>query len=464
MHVRNFQHPNLIVEEFNSSDGESWCIFGSNSSGVEQFLALLQGDLGDSTVEKLDIPHPPTVISFAKQQEFFEQEVRNDDTDFIGTPDPGTLVREFLPDYQTHLPLFDALAMTHCLNLGYRQLSSGQCRKLLLLKTLIEGGKLLVLQNPYDGLDEKSCFELDQAMTLLTKQDRVIFVFVNITADIPNWCSHLAVIEHNRVKKQGKREEVLPFCNQFNPDSTCLPDNEFALQQIKNRPQDEKSSELVALNNGFAQYGEKLIFTGLSFTISTGDHTLVCGPNGCGKSTLLDIITGDNPNCYGNDLRIFGNKRGSGESIWDLKKEMGMISPSLHRDHRLVGTALHVVLSGLFDSIGLYRQPHSQDINKAMQWLHWIGLSQKKKVFFSRLSFAEQRLVLIARALVKKPRLLILDEPTQGLDNSNRKQLLLLLERVADSRLSTIVYVSHRKDEHKEFFRQKINLDTYAAE
>jgi len=140
---------------------------------------------------------------------------------------------------------------------------------------------------------------------------------------------------------------------------------------------------------------------------------------------------------------------------------MGIVSPTLHREHRIPGSALHVVLSGLFDSIGLYTKVSRPEVKTATEWLSWLSLAAKSDIPFRRLSFAEQRLVLIGRALIKQPKLLILDEPSQGLDDVHRNRLLDLLENIADRKLSTIVFVSHRQDEHRPFFTNQIKLDSY---
>lgn len=466
MYISNLIHPLLTIKELTVNPGESWCIYGNNDSGIDPFLQFLQKKLTDYSITSFELPPSSGIISFRAQQELFEKELLNDDSDFMGRSDPGTLVKDFLPDYQQHHDLLHSFGMDQCLELGYRQLSSGQCRKLLILQELTSNKQLIILQNPYDGLDEKSCRELDQTLPLLADHQISIIIFVTIKSDIPNWCSNLAVVDDGRLRVI---EDKAAFLSANNSEKTLSPDllphhtiiKEVA-DTVHNRPNTLiTKNELIYLEDGIGAYGDNLLFTGLQLSISTGDHTLIAGRNGCGKSTLLDIITGDNQNCYANTLRIFGRQRGTGESIWDLKKQMGIISPALHRNHRGVGTALHVVLSGLFDSIGLYQRVHNQQINSARKWLQWVNLASKEKSPFSYLSFAEQRLVLIARALVKQPKLLILDEPTQGLDDHNRERLLHFLELVAEKQLSTIIFVSHRTDEHRGFFKKQIQLDSY---
>ncbi len=460
MYINNFHHPKLHIQEFQTCNNQSWCIYGNNTSGIDTFLQLIEGNLSDYNVDSLELPDCAGIISFARQQELFEEELRNDDSDFLDRIDPGTLVRQFLPGYQVHLPLLRSLDMEKCLDLGFRQLSSGQCRKLLILKELINGSKALILQNPYDGLDEKSCSELDQMLNSLQQRTIAIILLVNTKVDIPIWCSHLAVFDSGELLCSGERDKIVAdmLTQEEKKELSLVPPAPPTSRASDNR---EESEELIFLSQGFAGYGDKKLFSGLNLSISTGDHTLICGHNGCGKSTLLDIITGDNPKCYANNLRIFGRKRGSGESIWDLKKKMGIVSPSLHRNHRAVGTGLHVVLSGLFDSIGLYQKVHTKNIQRAKLWLNWINLSTKETTPFRNLTFAEQRLILIARALVKEPKLLILDEPTHGLDDDNREKLLFFLDQVAEKQLSTILFVSHRRDEHRPFFQNHIQLDSY---
>ncbi len=460
MDIENFEHKELQISKFKTEPGEPWCIYGENRSGIDSFVALLAGDLREYTASLLHLPEHPGLLSFKRQQDIFEKELRLDNTDFMDRIDPGTPAKDFLPNYKNHLPLIHALGMGNNLEQGYRQLSSGQCRKLLLLKELLGGATYLIIQNPYDGLDENSCRELDHALRLVNESGIQLMVVVNSVIDIPDWCSHLALISAGRMLQSGYKKQVLQLIG--NSQSTDM-DSRWTeeLPRYHSSPTLQKKP-LVVLRNGFAGYGGKRLFHDLDLNIFPGDHTLITGPNGCGKSTLLDIITGDNPKCYANELEIFGKKRGSGESIWEIKKHMGIVSPGLHRDHRIPGNVLQIVLSGLFDSIGLYQKVSDGQIRTARHWLSRIGLQQEESSPFRKLCHADQRLVLIARAIIKLPRLLILDEPTQGFDDINKNRLLNLLETIADLNISTIIFVSHRKDEYRPFFRQHIELSNYS--
>lgn len=461
MHIQNFLHKELRISELATAPGQIWCFFGQNNSGIDHLLELLSGTLKDFSADILHLPDQPEILSFQAQQDIYEEELRNDNSDFMNKTDPGTLVCEFLPNYREHLPLLRSFAMDHCLQVGYRQLSSGQTRKLLFLQKITRGTTTLVIQSPYDGLDEQSCHELNLALQQLPQQNIELILLVNTLRDIPEWCTHLALIKSGRLELAGEKQRILPLLNSFEQADRTSPTPITENHDDQAHPGQNVAHELIHLEDGFAGYGDKTLFSGLNLTISTGDHTLITGHNGCGKSTLLDIITGDNPKCYANKLRIFGKPRGSGESIWEIKRHMGIVSPALHREHRIPGSAMNVILSGLHDSIGLYAKVSGTEIKTATRWLTWLSLAEKSSVPFRRLSFAEQRLVLIGRALIKRPKLLILDEPTQGLDDVNRGRLLDLLEEIADKRLSTILFVSHRKDEHRPIFTKQIQLDSY---
>jgi molybdate transport system ATP-binding protein len=472
MKIINARSKHLIVEKFMAAPQEAWCLLGNNRSGIEDFFTLMDGNSRDIHADLIELPEHLGIISFSRQQKVFEEELKKNDTDFLDKIDPGTPAASFLKNPEIHADLIKSFGMTDSMNKGYRQLSTGQSRKLMLLAQITRGVSYIAIQAPYEGLDPASCRELDRALTLLHQQGIGILITVNSKGDIPNFCTHVGRIAHGRLDLMGPRNHTLAALekeqNTENPDfqvsvKELIEDQNMAqtLREIPGTlsPSETKApAELVYLKNGSAGYEGKPIFTDLNLKIHTGDHTLVTGPNGCGKSTLLQLITGDHPACYQNDLRIFGIQRGTGESIWELKKKMGIVSPDLHRNYFVPGTALHCILSGLFDSIGLYQKYTRQDEHQAQKWLERTGLIRETHTPFRQLGYASQRLVLIARALIKLPRLLILDEPTQGLDELNRKAVLDFLEQVAREKLSTLLYVSHRQDEFRDFFKYRIQL------
>ncbi|HIL83164.1 MAG TPA: ATP-binding cassette domain-containing protein, partial [Pseudomonadales bacterium] len=208
-----------------------------------------------------------------------------------------------------------------------------------------------------------------------------------------------------------------------------------------------EDGSLVRLVDARVAYTDNIVFKDLNWTIRPGEHWQVKGPNGSGKTCLLELVTGDHPQCYVNDLRLFGHKRGQGETIWQLKRHMGFVSTSLHWDYRLSVGVRNVIVSGFYDSIGLYQKATDRQLEIADSWLTMLGLQRKATVSFSSLSYGEQRVLLIARAMVKHPPLLLLDEPCLGLDDANRQLVLALTERICDEGNTTLVYVTHHQED-----------------
>lgn len=470
MKIINAGLRDLVIERFAVEPKEAWCLVGTNRSGIDTFFTILSGEDPDVFADLMDLPPNMGIVSFRHQQVLFEEEQKKDETDFLDRIDPGTLACFFLENHEIHADLIKAFDMTDSMDKGYRQLSSGQARKLMLLAQITKGVSFLAVQTPYDGLDAHSCAELDKALALLHQKGIGLIITVYNRGDIPGWCTHVGVIANGRLALAGPRADIMEALKtsllKGNPDfkasvKELIQDQKIiraSLDKTGEKPGTQAKRELVRLKNGSAGYGGKTVFASLDLKILSGDHTLVTGPNGCGKSTLLQLITGDHPACYQNDLRLFGIQRGTGESIWELKTHMGIVSTDLHRNYYVPGTTLHCIISGLFDSIGLYRKYTRLNEQQAMKWLERLGLTHEAQTPFRQLTYANQRLVLIARALIKIPRLLILDEPTQGLDELNRKAVLDFLEQVAKEDLSTILYVSHRQDEFRDFFKYRIRF------
>ena len=450
---------NLSIESWALHSEEVWCVWGGNASGKSQIAALLAGE-EPSSGEVVDRPRSVSWLSFETQQARFEEELRNDDSDITDIIDIGTTGLELLQ--QSGCSKLEAVesarehGLMSLLNKGYRVLSSGETRRLLLLKEILSKPELLILDEPFDGLDVKASAEVSEVCARLVSQGQAMLLLVSQQQDIVPWVTHLALLQAGEIVASGERRAVLE-----------LPETQHLMRLSNSREiklptpitaSARSFTTLVKMENTRVKYGETVQFRDFSWELKAGEHTILSGPNGAGKSTLLQLITGDHPQCYGNGLTVLDYARGSGESVWDIKRHIGIVSAALHRDHRISGTVLSVVVSGFYDSIGLYREPDTSYVAHAKLWLRVIGLSEQASLPFLKLSWGQQRLVLIARGLIKQPPLLILDEPTQGLDDLNRHLVLTLVRRLVDLQRTTVLFVSHREDEHLSLFRRRIEF------
>ena len=452
MIFQQFHTQDLHIEHWAIEPGQCWAVLGRNGSGKKLLAQALLDQ--QQLPEYRDLSF--SLLSFEQQQAFYEQELKNDDSDFMDRLDPGTTVRTLLNASEQDMEALGFLKLNAILDRGYRLLSSGESRKALLAQALLQTPDYLILDEPYDSLDQQSKQELMAFFARLTEQQKTQLIFLlTDTNEISDFHSHVALLEQGELIAQGERRQIMQ-----NQDIHALLD--FDASRLPAWPQildhAPRVNPLVDMKNARVSYAGRVIFDHINLYIAAGDHTLLTGPNGSGKSTLLHLITGDHPQSYGNDIKVLGFQRGTGESIWQLKKNIGIVSPELHRSHRVPGSALDIVSSGFFDTIGLYDDVQAWQTEHALQWLQMVGLQHRNKTAFKQLSYGEQRLVLIARALVKQPALLICDEPTQGLDRINRYRFLYFLEHLSSQHLTTVVMASHREDEHLSLFKQHLTL------
>lgn len=462
--LQNLSSPELHIGHWIVESGQHWCLLGTTGSGKSRLARLLEepGELRDHCHQCV-FPPLCLCVGFEAQQARLEAELYDDDTDFLDRIDQGhtgmELLQESGADREMIEEMVERFGIGPLLEKGFRVLSSGETRKLLIAQALLARPDLLILDEPFDSLDSSSSQAL-AAFLASVKEEQPLLLCVNRLQDIQPWNTHLAVLHRGELILQGERGRVLE-------DGAVRPLFHFASGKPLELPLPITASitfdPLLSLENSRVYYGETVQFQHLHWVLRPGEHTIISGPNGAGKSTLLQLISGDHPQCFNNGVTVFGHRRGSGESIWDIKKHLGLVSGSLHQDYRVQGNVLTVVASGLSDSIGLYRQVSRKEKQLSRQWLAMVGLEVKATVSFRQLSWGEQRLVLIARALIKHPPLLLLDEPTLGLDDRNRFMVLACLERIAGLGASTMLFVSHREDEHLPLFRHQL-LFTPAAE
>jgi molybdate transport system ATP-binding protein len=393
------------------------------------------------------------LLSAESQQAFYEAQLAADESNFRGGVDTSSKVRELLGEAGRRHPLFAALRLPALWERGYRLLSTGEARKVLLLEAVLSAPSLLILDDPFDGLDRAACAELALGIQHIAEHLPVLVVGTLVARELPFPLAALRevlVIAERRLSFRGTPQAFLERAADAGQQRTAPPVELGSWYE----PLDPRVP-LVQLRAGSVRYGEQVVFEQLDFSVAVGQHTLIEGPNGSGKSSLLEMITGDHPQAYSNDLHLFGRRRGSGETVWDIKKNVGVVSARLHRDYRVGGSVEEVLLSGLFDSIGIYHKPEPSQRARARAWLAWLELGLAPGAAFRELSFGQQRLVLIARAAIKVPPLVVMDEPTSGLDADNRARALELVESLCAQRKSTVLMVTHRADE-REFWQQRI--------
>lgn len=333
-------------------------------------------------------------------------------------------------ELQKHL--YDLFCMEPLLDKYIITLSSGELRKFQLTKTLFANPKLLIMDNPFIGLDAETRDQLKALLLQLAEErDIEIMLVMSKTDDIPSFVSE--------VKWFGTQEPV--------PAHVLSPAQQEAILSLPYTDHDYDCQHVIDMKKVTIRYGERTILKDLDWTVMNGERWALSGQNGSGKSTLLSLVCADNPQSYACDITLFDRPRGSGESIWDIKKHIGYVSPEMHRSYKRNLPAIRIVASGLMDSIGLYAIPNPKDYEKCHWWLNIFGIGHLADKPFLQLSSGEQRLVLLARAFVKDPQLLILDEPLHGLDLWNRRLAKDVIETFCQRKGKTMIMVTHYQEE-----------------
>jgi molybdate transport system ATP-binding protein len=331
--------------------------------------------------------------------------------------------------------------VTKTLNRSLKSMSSGEQKKVFLNHLLTQKFDFMILDNPFDNLDNQTIESLHA--TLCEAANTTSFIqFVHRERDLLPFINNIITVE----KKQNF--VLHPDKNQFLLQYKALHENHFS----GNIPAsichyDLVNDELIKFQNVNVSYNEKPILRDITWTIRKREFWHLIGPNGSGKTTILSMITGDNPKGYGQDLTLFGRKKGSGESVWTTKENIGYVTPSMTDLFSTRHTLGQMLISGFYDSIGLYTNPSDLQVHTAKKWLQLIGMEQFGNSLFCLLSAGQQRMALVVRAMIKHPPLLILDEAIAGLDDHHTFLVVSLINKIAAESLTTILYVSHRNEE-----------------
>lgn len=352
-------------------------------------------------------------------------------------------------------------------------ISSGELRKLQLTKVLLTDPKVLIMDNPFVGLDAKTRDQLRSLLLTLSEERQLQIILVLSREDeIPSFITHVVPVRDMKVLPKVTREEFLNSLSQGQSQGESLSPHrgvgEVSFPFIEERSAtiglttEEKpiaiGEPVVKLNNVKIAYGERTILKELSLTINKGERWALSGENGAGKSTLLSLVCADNPQGYACDIELFGRKRGTGETIWDIKRHIGYVSPEMHRAYHYNAPSIRIVASGLKDSVGLYVKPTEEEYEICRQWMKVFGVEELADRPFLSLSSGEQRLVLLARAFVKSPDLLILDEPLHGLDTERRRMVHEIINDFSLIPGKTLIMVTHYEEELPDSITHKIFL------
>lgn len=452
-HYKINDHKVFVIESLTINQGHSVAFVGRNGSGKSVLAKALAGEqplLSGNVINEFE---SIAYISFEQLQKLVDEEWKRNNTDMLseGENDTGLttsqIIQEFKTDEERCLQLAQQFGISQLLTRKFKYLSTGETRKTLICKALMSNPDLLILDEPFDGLDVLSRENLADKLGELSKLGVTIVLVLNRFNEIPVFIEDIGLLVDCQLLKFGSKatilndETVKQLADLESLPNVPLPDADVPSAALSNE------IDRVVLNNGYVHYDDKAIIDGLTWRVKAGENWQIVGPNGAGKSTLLSLITGDHPQGYSNDLTLFGRKRGSGETIWDIKKHIGYVSSSLHLDYRVSSSVKTVLVSGFFDSIGVYQATSDKQAKLADEWLKLLGLYTQADKPFQSLSWGQQRLVLIARALVKHPTLLILDEPLQGLDHLNRELVKGWIDRLIKEGNTQLLFVSHHAED-----------------
>lgn len=461
--------------------GEHWAVVGPNGSGKS---SLVRAAVGEIPVVRGKVYTPVLenglsnegtrsyeYVSLERHRDVLAAEKGADSARYFSGSLSGRTLKQMLLSRNRNLPssrLQEAVELFNLdslINREIRHLSTGEMRRALLARALISQPRLIILDEPFEGLDKDARRNLAQILGSVTRTSESLILVTHRYDEIIPEITHLLCLRDGKIVFQGSRAEgftqetvkrmfpsgVKPVSKRggSRPAEASLAENAAATE----------AGAAIELRNVTVRFGTVTVLKDLTWRMHRGENWAIQGPNGSGKTTLLGLIHGDTLQAYSNDVRLFGRRRGSGESLWEIRQRIGLVSAELQTAYHSVLTGVEIVLSGFHDSIGLFRRPSKREIEKARQWLELLGITALGERCFNELSSGERRMVLIARAVVKSPEILLLDEPCQGLDPDNRRLVLKTIDRIGSRTETDLLYVSHHEEEMPACISRVLRLD-----
>jgi molybdate transport system ATP-binding protein len=436
---------------FTINPGERLAVVGASGSGKSTLVKALAGkQFSRGTIE---FANHPRIVTIVQQHQFtnrsnlssFYYQQRFNSADSEDSLTVHEVLHKTGADESVIEKTISLLGMLTLQHTHLIQLSNGEHKRFQLAKALLQNADWLLLDNPYTGLDVAARELLNEILDMLAEKG-IHFLLVTSPANIPSSITHIALLEDGTITSIITRAEFeakqpvsglqRKSISQTHSYASVPPAYHYADFSV--------AIKMVDTN---VAYHNKKILSGINWEVKKGECWNVSGHNGSGKSTLLSLVNGDNPQAFANEIYLFDRRKGSGESIWDIKQKIGYVSPELHHYFESTATCYEIVASGLFDTIGLFRRLTTQQEKIVTAWISLLEIGSFTKKIFKQLSNGEQRWVLLARALVKNPPLLILDEPCQGLDSEITARFIALINDICVNMQKTLVYVSHYEEE-----------------
>jgi molybdate transport system ATP-binding protein len=461
------------------NSGEQWAVVGSNGAGKTTLAKAIAGLLpvvqGKIHYHLLNGTAPTEGIAFVAsdaRRELWRQERRLDfSRDFAGKTNDVTTVRQLISRHakdglqlsQRHARLtrlVRRLNLQHLLDKPIMAVSTGEMSRVLIARQLIRQPRMLVLDEPFEGLDANGRQELMNILDRLADSGLPMLLITHRREELFPAITHVLTIDDGHLVTAGpidlnpRQFEAVANVND-NPSPGQGPGRDpFAWRHGRSF----LSVPLVEMHAVTVHYGETMVLDNFSWTMQEGENWAITGANGAGKSTILKLITGDCLQVYANQIRLFGRDRGPAQTLGEVREQLGVVSHDLATGYQKRMTALDVVCSGFFDSVGLYRTCDAGQIGIARRCMDRMDIAGLAQTPFNQLSQGQRQMILIARAMVKSPRLLILDEPCAGLDPENRVTVLGLVEQIG-CQGTRLIFVSHHEHELPRCTTHRLVLD-----
>lgn len=473
--VRIGQKNVLSNISFTIRQGQAWAVVGPSGSGKTTLGKVIVSRRYITTgTLKLHFAYDACIVMVDQQHQFknynhFYYQARFNSSDSENSP----IVEDMLIDVlqkngnPTDMRLYRMEEVLRLLKIEYlRQtklikLSNGEHKRFQIAQALLQNPQILILDHPFVGLDKETRKILHEVVNQLISSGATIML-ISAPTEIPDKITHVMELESGTLKQIYSRESFLSKERKHEINESLFSVDSRILESI-DLPRYDAFSIAVHMKQVTVQYGNRTILDRVDWKIRKGEKWVLIGPNGAGKSTLLSLINGDNPQAYRNDIILFDRKRGSGESIWDIKSKIGFVSPELHLYFNRTMTCYEAIASGFSNKIVFDGKLSERQQFEIFQWMKLLRIAHLREKKLKDISLGEQRLVLLARALVKNPPMLILDEPCQGLDFNQKEQFIYLVDTICQYFQKTLIYVSHYVEEIPKCIDRFLSLEKGVA-